>query len=1431
MSTHHATDRQQAALDVLIITAVKEELDAVLKVDTGACPGSEWEERLGAARLHIAFRTFIARDGRPIQVGVTQTLEMGGIAAANVAAALVSEYRPQCLAMCGVCAGRRGRVELGDVIIADRIWKYDSGKQIVERDEAGHEVERFEADVLTYNFDPVWLQYARRFRIQDEPWLAHRPRTYERQAHWLLECLSRGEQPLSRSDLALYCAEYPDVLKRLWKIGWLTSGELALTSAGESELRRLRALHGSKVPSPEGFRVHVGPIATGDAVMQDRNVFPRLAATIRGVLGLEMEAAAVGAIARLHDVPFTIVMKGVMDFADGEKNDHFKAFAARASAECLLAFVRMHLPPASSPPSVDKSRGGEQGTGRLHRRTMRRDGLQRSKWASFGKVLGLAAAVVTGDGCSHGWPGSSRFARSFTFPPDQAGVLLTVDGDDVSDDTIKRFGLALANEIDEWRARFLQDCGEERPRCAARLPNVTILPVSKPTPDLLLSTGALIGLRGFLKTRGGSSARFEEATSPLINVDVSVNVRAAGQAVTRSHFLAEAQRISFSRRSASRNFMNYAVRKVSFDLTTINVLLGAPVSENEKRLPVHHYPMDGMQMSISQGRVPLQVQDLNLSLYPELLPRGLSASDDVARIQSAHFGSLTVAETAAQIASILKFQYLVSSSIQSAVADRPAASETNPDSPFQLSGCERILMPSAAPSPFTPASGPGMVLARRFCMELFMWASARIAQGLLQPSHSLRSLGIDKSNAQDDLLLAHFLLAPTIDEGTTACPDCYEVLAKLMYAADHIEDAIRYLDRGMSTASGEERVRLLHLGIKYRMAFLERPDFGSDGGKKFAYQPKRFSKRTVAGANNAVARILSDIEALRGLGFSTLADFELGRLYLTTGGEADAAEAEAAFRRVLGARPRHALSRFLLAKTLLSRDGATDEVVALLYALLVDLIEAGGELDSSLHSLGVGDRVFHSVEASYVVHDYLGVLLLRCEDPSAFRGMLRRLLSSKVIHDLTYIKHVLASTAFDNYYVVFPDTVLVDNRERDQSYRKACPNYQEIQANVSQDVPIDPEMEPRFAKLDIELNAGEPDASAACASIESMGELHCAYQTPVLDWTDATGIVVRPYQSGSEVILAPALAVARTAPPRKRFAWCDFRSSGHLHDVTIRRSGAGWRTEDGPAEIGVLENCALEEMPRSARTHITVVPSDEIDLQCAAGETVGTLHCAFASTSEPWMADPENDDTRLLRPYTALDGTRLLAAGFWSEVARDGGLPPWRVEVGCKYTVTGRLADVAFRWRRGDAWSAGGPWYAGTVSDCDVDYLARAGRIEIQLKRQDRDGLACASPRAVDGLRCAFETPGGLAAGTQRALLQPYKTHGRGNQTLLATGVWAQDALKGHLPEKPFSVECDWTPAGTLANVSVRWSKDGRWHHQSGLLNVGVVSRCTLRAR
>jgi nucleoside phosphorylase len=119
-----ATDSAKRA-DVLFVTAIAEEYAAVLAVDTEAKQGSEWEKHIAPTGLEVRVREFNATSG-VLRIAVTQVLGMGGIHAVIASAELLKEYEVACLAMCGVCAGRRGKVELGDVIVADRVWQYSA---------------------------------------------------------------------------------------------------------------------------------------------------------------------------------------------------------------------------------------------------------------------------------------------------------------------------------------------------------------------------------------------------------------------------------------------------------------------------------------------------------------------------------------------------------------------------------------------------------------------------------------------------------------------------------------------------------------------------------------------------------------------------------------------------------------------------------------------------------------------------------------------------------------------------------------------------------------------------------------------------------------------------------------------------------------------------------------------------------------------------------------------------------------------------------------------------------------------------------------------------------------------------------------------------------------------------------------------------------
>lgn len=331
--------------DVLVVTALKDELDALLAVSGGA---ASWIEERDPDGFRYHVRTLWRAVGAPLHVAATWTGAMGETAASERSRALIEHLQPGCLAMCGICAGRRGEVFLGDVIIADRAFSYDHGKLVAVADPVGGRREAIFHDIETYNLRRTWAMDA----AYDASDLAasvtgtlRRPPSLQRQCAWVLHgtfdhMQGPGTSPETHPDRPAQCPAWTTVLERLEAAGQLELGgdNMRLTPAGEAAVRRERRLHPDGPPADPPFRVHVGPIGTGKMVRQDPEIFRRLAQMERKVLGLEMEAAAIGYVAERAGIPMVIV-KAVSDHADEQKDDGFRKFACEASAWVTLTFL------------------------------------------------------------------------------------------------------------------------------------------------------------------------------------------------------------------------------------------------------------------------------------------------------------------------------------------------------------------------------------------------------------------------------------------------------------------------------------------------------------------------------------------------------------------------------------------------------------------------------------------------------------------------------------------------------------------------------------------------------------------------------------------------------------------------------------------------------------------------------------------------------------------------------------------------------------------------------------------------------------------------------------------------------------------------------------------------------------------------------------
>ncbi|HYO71107.1 MAG TPA: hypothetical protein VEU33_34005, partial [Archangium sp.] len=224
---------------------------------------------------------------------------MGGVAAITALLPLVEEYNPQCIAMCGVCAGRPGKTNLGDVIAPDRLFFHDTGKKSPDG---------VKQDLTTYNLRADLKEDLKRFdfteRFRNEDWWKKRPVPYEWQENWALMKLYEGvKTPWMFPDFEQYCPQWRKVIAGLWESGYVQPNTSELTDLGRQRVEGVLFLHQGQFPdlSPTGklipFRVHVEPMGSGSQIIEDVAYWGKISEYMRKAMGLEMEAAAVGALA------------------------------------------------------------------------------------------------------------------------------------------------------------------------------------------------------------------------------------------------------------------------------------------------------------------------------------------------------------------------------------------------------------------------------------------------------------------------------------------------------------------------------------------------------------------------------------------------------------------------------------------------------------------------------------------------------------------------------------------------------------------------------------------------------------------------------------------------------------------------------------------------------------------------------------------------------------------------------------------------------------------------------------------------------------------------------------------------------------------------------------------------------------------------------
>ncbi len=333
-----------SGIDVLIITALQEEHDASRAAGLAAGRAgvgiAAWEDRGAGTPTPYLLGGYTAGG---LTVALARPTRMGGTATSPTASRLATELKPRCLAMCGVCAGNPGDVALGDVIVAEMTYAYDEGK----RKEGG-----VEGDHRQYPMADAWVRAAQEFDVVGLP--SYGKASAAEARSWILERLYAGDDPVKHPARPRYFPgkTWESRVRDLEKNGLVRREGLRLILTDKGHARVEETLFfATAAPKQLPFRVKVGPIASGNVVVKDGVTWGHLKDWgVRSVLGLEMEAATIGSIAHRLHIPGWVVVKGVMDHADPRKDDRYKPFAARASAEVLFKLLPVLLSAAPGAP-------------------------------------------------------------------------------------------------------------------------------------------------------------------------------------------------------------------------------------------------------------------------------------------------------------------------------------------------------------------------------------------------------------------------------------------------------------------------------------------------------------------------------------------------------------------------------------------------------------------------------------------------------------------------------------------------------------------------------------------------------------------------------------------------------------------------------------------------------------------------------------------------------------------------------------------------------------------------------------------------------------------------------------------------------------------------------------------------------------------------
>jgi len=336
---------------VCIITPKSEELDALKIVFSNDGvklngPYTEYD--------FVHYRAFIpSKFEQPaINIYVSRSDTNGIIESAKRISQMTNAFNPKFVFMTGVCAGKRhAKVAFGDLLIAtesflsgntssnradDKFISWVEGKMELNQKWKQHPITDFTKPSKTFQ-----KQFILRLIFESEKdsnWI----KNYDINVDDLL--------PDSLSKLTQFVPDWNELLRELSNRGMIlreNNGTKWKLSESEIEIMNTNmALNGYHFPNTQitksrNPKVHFGKFGTWMKVDEtDDGTINAFAEFENDIIGLDIESASVYSVCEKSKVK-SLVIKGVIDFADSRKDDRDEQYGNQLSAGYALELIKL----------------------------------------------------------------------------------------------------------------------------------------------------------------------------------------------------------------------------------------------------------------------------------------------------------------------------------------------------------------------------------------------------------------------------------------------------------------------------------------------------------------------------------------------------------------------------------------------------------------------------------------------------------------------------------------------------------------------------------------------------------------------------------------------------------------------------------------------------------------------------------------------------------------------------------------------------------------------------------------------------------------------------------------------------------------------------------------------------------------------------------